>query len=295
MTKTMIHEQTNGPLSNYLRAHRRKTGLTQHDLARVLGYVNRDAISRHERLESMPSLLLALSYEVLYRVPVSEIFAGLKRSLRNSRLTWARKALEALGRFRLRANWNGLVSGEVRDIRNLTLMSTRQPNRILAVEIRSARLGYAVFETPRYLRDFGAAWFDSPAIARSRIARFLHFYRPSVLVLRGGNARYPRNMRMRRAAGRIARDEARKLAIPNVRVSEVEFSSVFEQYSCRDKYDVATVLVGWFPDLAWRLPPRPKFYDPEPRSMLYFDSIALGIAYLDLQAKPNGSTSTAME
>jgi hypothetical protein len=164
-------------------------------------------------------------------------------------------------------------------------MRTTQPNRILAVEIRAARLGYAVFETPKYLRDFGAAWFDCPAIARSRIARLLHFYQPSVLVLPGGSTRYPRNMRKRRAVARIARDEARKLAIPSARVTEVEFSSFFERYSCRDKYDLAAVLVGWFPDLAWRLPSRPKFYNPEPRSMLYFDSVALGIAYLELTSK----------
>jgi DNA-binding XRE family transcriptional regulator len=84
MTKTMIHEQINEPLANYLRAHRRKTGLTQHDLARVLGYMNRDSISRHERLEAMPSLLIALSYEVLYRVPVSEIFAGLAETVESN-------------------------------------------------------------------------------------------------------------------------------------------------------------------------------------------------------------------
>jgi DNA-binding XRE family transcriptional regulator len=80
-TTNLVHEQPNKPLANYLRAHRRKTGLTQHDLARVLGYINGDAISRHERLESMPSLLIALSYEVLYHVPVSEIFAGLAETV----------------------------------------------------------------------------------------------------------------------------------------------------------------------------------------------------------------------
>jgi hypothetical protein len=40
-------------------------------------------------------------------------------------------------------------------------------------------------------------------------------------------------MRKRRTVTRIARDEARKLAIPSARVSEVEFSSSFEQYLCR--------------------------------------------------------------
>jgi hypothetical protein len=164
-------------------------------------------------------------------------------------------------------------------------MSPIQTNRILAVEIRTARLGYAVLETSEYLQDFGAAWFNSPMAARSRMARLLRFYRPSVLVLRGGSARYPRNMRKRRVVARVARDEARKLDVPNARVSELEFSSFFKQYSCRDKYDTGAVLVGCFPELAWRLPSRPKFYDPEPRSMLYFDSIGLGIAYLEFSSK----------
>jgi hypothetical protein len=166
-------------------------------------------------------------------------------------------------------------------------MSTIQLTRIMAVEIRAARLGYAVFETSKLLRDFGAAWFDFPAAARSRIARLLELYRPSVLVLRGGSARYPRNMRKRKAIARIARDEARKLAIPVARTSELAFSSYFERHSCRDKYDVAAVLAAEFPDLASRLPLRPKFYDPEPRSILYFDSIALGVSYLRLIGEDN--------
>jgi len=81
MTTNLIDEQPNKPLANYLRTHRLKTGLTQHDLARVLGYINSDAISRHERVGSVPSLLMALSYEVIYRVPVSEIFAGLAETV----------------------------------------------------------------------------------------------------------------------------------------------------------------------------------------------------------------------
>jgi hypothetical protein len=172
-------------------------------------------------------------------------------------------------------------------------MSTTQPTRILAVEIRAARLGYAVFETPKQLRDFGALLFASPRTARRRMARLLHLYRPSVLVLHGVGARYPRDMQARKVTARIARDEARKLAITTARISEPAFKSFFAQYSCRDKYDVAAVLARWHPDLAWRVPPRPKFYDPEPRAMLYFDSIALGVTYLELvcrdRQKHNGA------
>lgn len=164
-------------------------------------------------------------------------------------------------------------------------MSTNQSTRILAVEIRADRLGYAVFENPKLLCDFGAAWFEVPGVARTRLARLLRLCSPSLLVLRGGIMRYPRNMRKRKRIIRIARDEAKKFGIPIASITEQEFAAYFERYSCRDKYDVATVLAARFPDLAWRVPLRPKFYDPEPRSILYFDSVALGIAYLDLTSE----------
>jgi hypothetical protein len=165
------------------------------------------------------------------------------------------------------------------------LMSTTQPNRILAVEIRADRLGYAVFETPRLLQDYGGAWLDVPGAARSRIGRLLRLYRPSALVLRGGNMRYPRNMRSRKAISRIAKDEAAKAEVPVVWISEQEFTSFFKEYSCRNKYDIAAILATWFPDLAWRVPPQPGYGDPEPRSILYFDSIALGIVHLELHRR----------
>jgi|SRR5579872_5481641 len=157
-----------------------------------------------------------------------------------------------------------------------------QPDRILAVEIRAGRLGYAFIETPKTLRDFGAAWFDSSVAARSRIANLLGLFQPSVLVLRGASKRYERRSRKRNAIAEIASQEARKLAIPTTRIRERAFKSYFERRACRDKYDIACLLVGRFPEIAWRLPERPKFYEPEPRAMLYFDSIALAAAYLGL-------------
>ncbi len=81
MTTNRIHEQLNEPLANYLRTHRLKTGFTQHELATVLGYMSHMAVSRHERQESIPALVVALSYETVYGVPVSEIFAGLARTV----------------------------------------------------------------------------------------------------------------------------------------------------------------------------------------------------------------------
>ena len=65
-------------LTNYLRTHRKKTGLSQRDVARVLGYDDEGPVSRHERFHSTPPLLMAISYEIMFKVPVSELFAGLR-------------------------------------------------------------------------------------------------------------------------------------------------------------------------------------------------------------------------
>jgi len=80
MTKLLIHEHANEPLDNSLRVHRRKAGLTQHELSQILGYNTYSAVSRHEQV-GVPTLVVALSYQILFRVPISEIFPGLTESV----------------------------------------------------------------------------------------------------------------------------------------------------------------------------------------------------------------------
>lgn len=63
-------------LGNYLRTHRRRSGLSQRELGLLLGYVNEGQVSRHERSKTIPSLIAALAYEVVFRVRVAELFTG---------------------------------------------------------------------------------------------------------------------------------------------------------------------------------------------------------------------------
>ena len=60
---------------NHIRRHRKKSGLSQREIAALLGYKNQWQISRHERSEAIPPLLAALAYQVIFQVPVSVIFA----------------------------------------------------------------------------------------------------------------------------------------------------------------------------------------------------------------------------
>jgi DNA-binding XRE family transcriptional regulator len=74
----MSNPEMNDRLANYIRIHRRRTGLTQRELGEALGYPNENTIARHENFEVVPPLTTALAYEIVFRVPVSEIFAGLR-------------------------------------------------------------------------------------------------------------------------------------------------------------------------------------------------------------------------
>jgi DNA-binding XRE family transcriptional regulator len=68
------------PLDNYLRAHRRKSGLTQKELAFLVG---RDvaSIHRHEQKHGLPTLRTALAYCLILGVPIDKLFAGIQRGV----------------------------------------------------------------------------------------------------------------------------------------------------------------------------------------------------------------------
>ena len=71
-------------IANYLRLHRRKSGLSQRELASIVGALTEVPISRHERSVTMPDLLIAVGYEVIFRAPISELFPGFYQTLEAS-------------------------------------------------------------------------------------------------------------------------------------------------------------------------------------------------------------------
>lgn len=64
-------------IENYLVTHRKKTGLSQNELARLVECVE-GSVSRHESAKALPPLFTAMKYETIFRVPVSELFPRLR-------------------------------------------------------------------------------------------------------------------------------------------------------------------------------------------------------------------------
>jgi len=85
------------PLSNYLHSHRKRSGLSQGQLGALLGYPDEGSVSRHERLRSIPPFQVALAYEAVFRVPVSDLFPGTYESVRQTvdgRIEGLRRSLQ---------------------------------------------------------------------------------------------------------------------------------------------------------------------------------------------------------
>jgi DNA-binding XRE family transcriptional regulator len=68
----------NQALANNLRIHRKRSGLSQREVGRLLGYRHQWQVSRHERSQTAPPLVVALAYETIFRVPVSVLFAHIQ-------------------------------------------------------------------------------------------------------------------------------------------------------------------------------------------------------------------------
>lgn len=64
-------------LKNYLRMHRKRTGLTQNEVSYLLGYSCESKVSRCERFNRVPNLEMALALEIIFRAPVRDLFAGM--------------------------------------------------------------------------------------------------------------------------------------------------------------------------------------------------------------------------
>ncbi len=72
---------TSQKLGNYLRAYRKRSGLSQREVAYLLGSKNGGQVSLNERRRHVPPLETALAFQAVLGTPISELFAGTYESV----------------------------------------------------------------------------------------------------------------------------------------------------------------------------------------------------------------------
>jgi transcriptional regulator with XRE-family HTH domain len=72
------------PLPQYLKMFRKRSGLSQRELAALLGCKSGSKISRYERGGRRPTFEALLAYEVIFRVALDGLFRGEHTRVRRS-------------------------------------------------------------------------------------------------------------------------------------------------------------------------------------------------------------------
>ncbi len=153
--------------------------------------------------------------------------------------------------------------------------------RVLAIDLRLHRSGFAIYEGPRRLLDYGttAVPFERAENSTSRFADLLKISLPSVIVVRKD-----------RWEGMVAHPQAKLLiemlaSEADARGIEIRLldqdaiKSTFRNLNCETKAEISSALSRFFPDLVWQLPPQRRIWDAEHPRQSVFDAIALGFVY----------------
>jgi transcriptional regulator with XRE-family HTH domain len=110
-------------LHNYLRTYRKRAGLSQDEVAFLLGVAYGTKVSRYERRSRQPGLMTVFAYEVLFRVTPRELFGDLFRKVETKTLRRARALVRKLGR----AACDPLTARKLNLLRAITSGSVSEP------------------------------------------------------------------------------------------------------------------------------------------------------------------------
>lgn len=107
-------------LEDYLRTYRKRSGLTQTDVAFLLGSSDRMKVARYELRVQRPGLETLLAYEVIFRIPVEELFPGVYQKVERETIARAQSLAQKLAS----ANPTRALP---RKLASLRAISSRQP------------------------------------------------------------------------------------------------------------------------------------------------------------------------
>lgn len=156
-----------------------------------------------------------------------------------------------------------------------------RPPRVLSVFPTTKGFGYAVFEGPGEVVDWGVQLIPIKALHEhnSRVSALVEWYTPDVIVVEnyaGQGSR--RSARLRQQIQGIARmGKSRGIRIESY--SRALIRQCFARFNARGKDAIARVIAREFPEMEPRLPPARRPWMSEDYRMGMFDAAALALTH----------------
>ena len=153
--------------------------------------------------------------------------------------------------------------------------------RALAIDLRSSKFGYVVFEGPQMLLDWGVMTHErrGGSSLEIEIKNLQSLFTPSIILTRGISERYRQRQPAIRRASQTLRTVSAKVFIAVRLIDDSSLYAFFARSARTNKYEIAQIIAARFPELAWHLPPRRRPWQSEPTRQMIFDAASLGIVY----------------
>lgn len=153
--------------------------------------------------------------------------------------------------------------------------------RYLAVHPTTYGLGFAVFEGPLRLIDWGV--YQATGDKNQKCLRFLDRlvkrYEPRVVLFEDRTPRERQRSERIRLLLRSATMQIRRRGTVVERMPRRRVRSFFESHGAKTQQEIATRIVELLPGLSHYLPPVRKTWMPEHPRMGMFEAIALALTY----------------
>jgi len=156
--------------------------------------------------------------------------------------------------------------------------------RLLAVAVSSRRVGYVFFSGNRLMTwKMAVKPITAPKQAGEWFQALIDRYKPDVVVTEKLDDDTTRKGKRSRSLTKIfARVAAQNYLLDVLIKPEREYAN---------KYEQATALARFYPDIGAWVPQKRKFYDPEPQRMVLFDALAIANAVMQ---RPSFTLASAM-
>ena len=170
------------------------------------------------------------------------------------------------------------------------MSDSKNQKRVLALDVRPRSFGYALFEGPERLLDWGARSFRKGVNAvriplGEKIEALVDECDPTVVVAKEAQMRKKINSGQRRKMLDVIAGKARHGGIPVRVLGRSAVRDAFATSGFQTKHQVASALAERFAELAPILPPKRKPWQSEDYRTSIFDAAALGAAYFARCAK----------
>jgi hypothetical protein len=153
--------------------------------------------------------------------------------------------------------------------------------RIVAIDLRFRRSGFAIFEGPKILLDSGTTAIPptNGNASGNRFSDLLNLASPAAIVVKTERWEYMQAHSRTSSLIDVLRQESEKRSIALRTLDEHALALSFRNLGCSTKAEIAAALTRVFPELDWKLPPKRDIWDSEHFRQSIFDAIALGLAF----------------